>query len=180
MLDKQIAALFMAELLPRMQATPELAGVKLARNYQARQHGANSSPYVYFFKLSDKRYGHTARRDYWNVAASSMDHTEAQHYLSTYQFSAWIPQDPNDPASLTESDILNLVSCIMQSDAILSAFHAAGVGVSRVTDVRNPYVLDERDQFAATPSFDVVLSHQRTQTSTTPAVEIIEINTGRV
>jgi hypothetical protein len=178
--DKQIAALFMAQLLPAMQANPDLTGVKLARNFQPRQQGANSSPYVYFVKLGDKRYGHTARRDKYDPAAQALKHTELQAYLSTYQFSAWVPQDPRDVTGLTESDILNIVSGIMQSDAIISAFQAAEVGVSRVTDVRNPYIVDEHDQFEAVPSFDVVLSHKRQNVSAIPAAETVEFNVRRV
>ena len=138
--DKQIAALIMAQVLPAMQANADLAGVGLLRNYQPTQQGAYTTPTVYFFKITDRRYGHTKRRDAWNALTGMFDHVEVQKYESTYQFSAQVPQDPAATSALTESDVLNLVSSIMQSDAILSAFQAAGVGILRVTDVRNPYI----------------------------------------
>ena len=178
--DKQLAALFMAQLLPAMQATSGLAGVKLARNYQQRQQGASNSPYVYFVKTGDHRHGHPAKTEAYNSASGNFTHTESQQYETTYQFSAWVPQDPKDVTGLTESDILNVVSGIMQSDAILAAFRAEGVGVLRVTDVRNPYIADDRDQFEAVPSFDVVLTHKRTSVSTIPAVVTYEANLSRV
>ena len=178
--DKQLAALFMAQLLPAMQATSGLSGVKLARNYQSRIHGANSSPYVYFVKTGDHRHGSPARKDAYDPQTGDFTHTETQQYETTYQFSAWVPQDPKDVTGLTESDILNTVSSIMQSDAILSAFSAAGVGILRVTDVRNPYIVDDHDQFEAVPSFDVTLTHKRTSVSTIPAVATYESNFGRV
>lgn len=173
--DRQIAALFMTHLLPALPV-----GVKLARNFQARQQGANTTPYVYFFKVGDHRHGSPARKGTLDSGAGTFTHTETQQYETTYQFSAWVPQDPKDTTALTESDILNVVSGIMQSDAILSAFRAAGVGILRVTDVRNPYIVDDHNQFEAVPTFDIALTHKRTSVSTIPAVVTYESNFGRV
>lgn len=178
--DKQFGALFMAQLLPAMQSAPGLSGVKLARSFQSRQQGASSAPYVYFFKVADKRFGHPERREDYNATAGNFTHTETQRYETTFQFSAWIPQDPKDTTGLTESDILNTVSSIIQSDAIRASFWASEVGILRVTDVRNPYITDDHDQFAAVPTFDVVLTHKRFLVATTPAVVTSEFNFGRV
>ena len=177
--DKQLAALFMAQLLPRMTADAEIATVKLARNFQPRQQGATTGPYVYFFKVGDRRYGHPFRRDLWNTGTASFDHTELQKYETTYQFTAMAPQDPAATTELTESDILNRVSGIMQSDALIAAFRAAGAGILRITDVRNPYIVDERDRFEALPSFDVVLTHSRNTVATLPAVVAYDANLSR-
>lgn len=179
MTDKQIAALFISLLLPAMTANASTTGVKLARNFQPKQAGAASDAYVYFVKIGDKRYGHPERLDVYNSQTSTFDHTELQVYESTYQFSAWVPQDPTNTNQLTESDILNTVSGIIQSDAMLDAFRAAGVGILRVTDIRNPYIVDDRDQFEAVPSFDLVLTHKRTIVATTPAVVTYEANLSR-
>lgn len=178
--DKEINALFMAKLFPAMQAQPDLYGVKLARNFQQTQQGAASNPYVYFVKIFDHRYGHVERREIWDNDAGDFRHEESQQYETTYQFSAWVPQDSKDVTSLTESDILNLVSGIMQSDALINAFRAAGAGILRVTDVSNPYIVDDRDRFEAVPTFDIVLTHKRIIASTTPAVVAYEANINRV
>lgn len=173
--DKQLAALIMAQVLPAMPA-----GVKLARNFQPRQHGASNTPYVYFVKIGDHRHGTPARKDTYVELTADFAHTETQVYETTYQFAAKVPQDPANVTELTESDILNAVSGIIQSDAILSAFQAQGVGILRVTDVRNAYVESDRDQFEAEPSFDVVLTHKRQIASTIPAVVTYEANLSRV
>lgn len=179
--DKQLNALFMTHLLPAIQATAGLSTVKLARNYQPRQQGAATGPYVYFAKIpGDRRYGHAGRKDVWNATTQVFDHTEIQQYETTYQFEAVIPQDPASVTAFTESDILNIVSGIMQSDSFLAVFRAAGVGVLRITEVRNPYIVDDRDRFEAVPSFDVTLTHTRISVSTLPAVVAYEANTGRV
>lgn len=178
--DKQLAALFMAQLLPAIQSAPGLSGVKLARSFQPRQQGASSAPYVYFFKVGDHRHGSPQRKDVFDASTSTFTHTEIQQYESTYQFSAWVPQDPKDVTGLTESDILNTVSGIIQSDSILAAFRSQEVGILRVLDVRNPYIVDDHDQFEAVPSFDVILTHKRVSVSTIPAVVTYEAHVGRV
>lgn len=178
--DKELNALFMAQLLPAMQAQPDLYGVKLARNFQQTQQGAATGPYVYFVKIGDHRYGHVERREIWDETAGAFKHQETQQYETTYQLSAWVPQDSKDVTSLTESDILNIVSGIMQSDALMAAFRGAGAGILRVSEVRNPYIVDDRDRFEAVPSFDLVLTHKRTTVSTIPAVVTYESKFGRV
>lgn len=178
--DKQMAALFMAELLPRMQAQTDLAGVLLARKYQPRQHGATTGPIVYFFKVGDHNHGSPQREDFYNEAGVIFDQTQRQLVETTYQLAAWVPQNPAAVTALTESDVLNIVSAIMQSEALIAAFRAAGVGIQRVTDIRNPYFTDERDRFEAEPSFDIVLTHYRNLSSTLPAVDTYEANIRRV
>lgn len=178
--DKQMAALIMAQVLPLVQATSGLETVKMARNFQPRQQGAPSGPYVYFIKLSDHRHGSPERRDVWDEDAGAFVHTETQRYETTLQFMALVPQDPKATTGLTESDILNAVSGIMQSDAIISAFQAQEVGILRVTEVRNPYIVDDRDQFEATPSFDVVLTHTRQRVTALPAVVTYQANVSRI
>jgi hypothetical protein len=148
--DKDLARLIKSTLDPLM---PQ--GVALVRSNQPTQQGTPTGSAVYFTKLFDRRYGSPARLDVWD--GETFVHTERQVYVSTWQFEATVPQ----PAELSPSDILNIVSGIIQSDGIIAAFRAAGVGVQRVTDVRNPYIVDDRDQFAAVPSFDIVLSHRR-------------------
>ena len=178
--DKQLAALFMAELAPRIRAQPGLANVGLTRKFQPRMQGANTAPTVYFYKLPDHNHGWPKREDKYNAGGGLFQQTQRQLVESVFQFSAWIPQNPADAAGLSESDVLSVVSAIMQSDAILDAFRAAGVGIQRVADIRNPYFVDERDRFEAEPSFDITLSHYRTLASTLPAVDTYEANISRV
>lgn len=173
--DKQIAMLIMAQIAPLMPA-----GVALARNFQPTPQGAATLPYVYFFKIGTHRHGSPQRKDVWNATAQAFDHIESQKCEDTYQFSAWVPQVPTDTSALTESDVLNTICGIMQSDTILAAFRAAGVGILRVTDVRNPYIVDDRDRFEAVPTFDIVLTHDRQTVTTLPAVDTYEARVSRV
>ena len=178
--DRQLAALFMSQVLPRAQATAGLSAVKMARSFQPRMHGASSSPYLYFYKVGDHRHGYPQRTDKWNAQTSAMDHIETQKCETTFQFSAWIPQTAAGVTDLTESDILNAVVSIMQGDDLAAAFMSQGVGILRITDVRNPYIVDDHDQYEAVPTFDVVLTHDRIRVVTIPAITTTEINISRV
>ena len=99
-----------------------------------------------------------------------MVHTENQKYETTFQLSVLATQFPATPTQYTASDICNLCAAILQSSVAIQAFEAQGVGIERVTDVRNPYFTDDRGQFEASPSFDYVLTHNQTITSTTPII----------
>lgn len=178
--DKAMAVLIMSTLLPRMQAQPSLASCVLARNFQQRQQGRVTGPAVYFVKITDAKHGSPRRAELWDEDAGQFAHEEQQLYETTYQFSAMIPQDPAAATELTESDVLNLVSAIMQSDVVIAAFRAAGVGLQRITSVSNPYFTDDSDRFEANPSFDIVVSHYRILRDTVPAVDAYEAQISRV
>lgn len=182
MTDMQLFTAVLAVLDAAIAADASLSalGLVAARNYQPRQQGANSAPTLYFVKLFDHRYGWTQKKDVYNAGSGEFDHTEGQQYEVTLQFMANVPQDPSNPSRLSESDVLSAACAIMQSDSTIFALRAQGIGVQRVTDVRNPYIVDDRDRFAAMPSFDVVLTHNRTQVSTTPAVSTYELHISRV
>ncbi len=175
MTDREILALIVAQVGPLARLQPGLAAVQFARNFQARPQGVASGPIVYFHKVGTKLYGSPKRRDVLNVSGQ-FDHTQRQLNEDTWQFDAWVPQDPRDVAGLTESDVLTIVSSIIQTDTVIQAFRAAGVGLQRVTEVRNPYIQDDRDRNEAVPSFDIVLTHYRNLVTTVPAVVTYEAN----
>jgi len=178
--DKALFALIRSTLLPQFALYPETAGVQLARSFQPRQAGTPSGAALFFFKVGDKRYGWPKRFDLFNEAGEVFDHELRQQYETTIQFDAWVPQDPAQATAPTESDVLNTVSGIIQSDTVVQAFRAAGVGLQRVTEVRNPFVVDDRDRFEAVPSFDIVVTHFRVLAATVPTVVTYDANIHRV
>jgi hypothetical protein len=103
-----------------------------------------------------------------------------QVYEQRYQFMALVPQRPADPMALTASDVLDITAGILGSDACRAALQAQGVGILRITDVRNPYFTNEGNRFEADPSFDVVFCHTRTLESIVPKVETYDLRVTRV
>lgn len=172
MMDNELIRLF----LPIIQVGLIDAGyvdVIVKQNNQPTQQGINTTPTVYFSKVTDHRYGWPRRSDKWNANLNRIDHTESQIYETTFQIQALVLQDPANP-SYTASDLVNEVAHIMQSDKTIAILKSAGVGIYRITDIRNPYFVDDRDQFEASPNFDFTLTHQQIRVSTTPKVDDIK------
>lgn len=137
---------------------------------QPTQQGIPTVPTVYFFKVYNRRYGFLGREDVWDPLSSTMVHNECQYYETAFQVSALVLQNPSDLTIPTASDLVNEVACIMQSDATRAILNASGVGILRVTDIINPYFVDDRDNFEASPSFDFVLTYQNVRVSTSPQI----------
>lgn len=135
---------------------------------QPTQQGVSLQPTVYFFKISDTRYGFPHFYDQWNSITGVMDHVEEQWYETRFQISALAIQDPKDISAPTASDIVNEVSMILQSTNTISQLMNNDIGILRISDVTNPYFQDDRDQFEAMPYFDFVLTHKRVRVSQSP------------
>jgi hypothetical protein len=132
--------------------------------------GINTNPTVYFYKVFNRRFGFLRREDVWDVNTSAFIHTESQYYETQFNVSALVLQNPQDLTIPTASDLVNEVASIMQSSATLDTLNSAGVGILRITDITNPYFVDDRDNFEASPSFDFVLVYLNERTSTSPQI----------
>lgn len=193
MTDAELQALIVAQLTTRIPLFPQLAGIaglEVAQNFQPRQEGRRTSPTIYFVKISHRRYGFTGTRNTYvpptdpppppPAALGTFLHEEVQVYEQRYQFMALVPQNPAQPMALTASDVLDTVAGILGSDACRAAMQAQGVGIQRITDVRNPYFTNDQNRFEADPSFDVVFCHTRTLESIAPKVEAYDLRVTRV
>lgn len=145
-------------------------GVKVMQSNQPTQQGIPTAPTIFFFKVASKRYGYLGRLDEWDADAVEMVHTENQYYESTWQVSALVLQNPATPNQYTASDLVDEVSSIMQSDSTRDILNESGIGILRVQDIVNPYFVDDRDNFEASPSFDFVLTYENFRLSTNQIV----------
>lgn len=193
MTDAQLQALIVAQLgvfIPQYPQLASIAGLTVAQTFQPRQQGRQSTPTIYFFKVGHRRYGFTGTRDIYvpptdpppppPAALGSFRHEEIQVYEQRYQFMALVPQSPAQPMALTASDVLDTVAGIMGSDGCRGALRAQGVGILRITELRNPYFTNEQNRFEADPSFDVIFTHTRTLESVVPKVETYDVRITRV
>lgn len=171
LLDNQIIALVIATIIAQEQVAG-IPGTPIAQAFQPTQQGVNTAPTAYLNKIGDNRLGSPQRSDVWD--GQRMVHTELQQYETTFQISALSTQDPNTPTQMTTSDLLNLIAYILQSTATVEAFQAAGVGILKIGQVRNPYFIDDRDLHEASPSFDFVIVHKQIVTSVSPVVQSTE------
>lgn len=171
MTDNQLIQLF----LPIIQAglvTDGFMDVIVKAANQPTQQGINKGPTVYFYKISTKRYGFLGRQDVWDATHSVMTHTESQYYETTFQVSALVLQSPLTPNQYTAGDLVNEVASIMQSDNTRAILNASGVGILRIQDIPNPFFVDDRDMFEASPSIEFVLTSQAFRVNNDPKIEL--------
>jgi len=172
--DNQIIKIFLP-IIQQGLINDGFLNVTVKQSNQPTQQGIPNTPVVYFFKVANKRYGYLGRYDKW-VNAPVMEHHEVQYMEITFQVSALVLQYPTTPNQYTASDLVNEVASIMQSDKTRSILNNAGIGILRVMDVTNPYFVDDRDQFEASPSFDFTLTYKDDRFSESPAVSEYEYN----
>jgi hypothetical protein len=136
-----------------------LGSVIVRQAYQPTQQGTESDPAVHFFKISDKRYGSPYKYSFHNFLENQQHQIYRQLYETTFQISALSAQNPKDMNSLTASDLVNITSEILQLDSTIKELKSNNVGILRISDIRNPIFVDDRDQFEESPSFDFTLRH---------------------
>lgn len=177
MTDNSLIALFGNALLSGF--TDIGISVNLVQAYEPTNQGANSAATVYFQKLLNKRYGFTGRNSRWDTLTNTMIYDETQVIETTFQINALVRQNPSS-LSYTASDIVNFAAAIMSSSKMIRTLQAAGVGIYRITEIRNPYFVDDRGQYEASPSFDFTLSHNQDIITTAPIVQSIDYNFTRI
>lgn len=159
MLDYQLIELFLPIINAGLIARG-YTGVIVTSNYQPTTQGVNTPSTVYFYKVGDYRYGWVKREDVWDPLSSTMKYTEVQDYETTFQISALVISNPST-ISYTASDLVNVVSAIMQSRDTIATLEAAGVGIYRVTNILNAPFVDDKDRFEFIPSFNFTLTHKQ-------------------
>ncbi len=175
MTDNQLFALIINQI-NLMKSAAGIPDVIIKQNFQPTQQGANTKPTAYLHKIGDNRYGFPGWSEVWDAESETMIHGDAQQYQTTFQVSALAIQDPAVPSNFTAADILNRIAYILQSQPTVATFEAQGVGILRVTDIRNPYFKDDKDRYEASPSFDFVLTHKQIILSTSPIITKTELN----
>lgn len=169
----EILAFLKARMETARNVVPNLV---VRQNYQPQASGQATDPALYVYHIGDKRRGSPMRTtrvlpDFSTVV------TERQTYESTFQITA--AADVASGSS-TPSDLANLASAIMAGGDTLALLQTYKAGVLLISDVRNPFNVDDRDEYEATPNFDVVITHARVRTVITPVVARVESGIYRV
>jgi hypothetical protein len=159
-----------------------LANIAVKQSFQPTNQGANLGATIYINKIGDKRLGFLRRNSVWIPLPSPgrMEYEQMQIVETTFQISALSIQIPSNVVQLTASDICEYAADILQGDTARETLQTKGVQMLRVTDIRNPYFMDDKERFEASPSFDFTLMHERVIISTTPVVETYEFNVKRI
>ncbi len=139
---------------------------------QPTQQGTPTGSAVFIEKLFDDPYGWPSTKMEYNSVTNVYDETETQLYRTTFQVSGLVKQDPTQVDMPTASDVVNFVKSYVASRHIAMQLQSQnGIGVERVTNVRNPPFQDDSSQFEFHPNFDMVVSYSRDVVFTTPAAD---------
>lgn len=170
MTDKELIIAFASPVETTMTALGTT--IQIVSAYQPETQGTETTATIYFSKVADKKIGMAKILKSFNHTSNKFDKSHVQRYESTFQVEAVVR---NTTASdLTNSDILNMVAIIMNTDEYIQTIASSGVKILRITDIRNPYFKDEREQFQAMPSFDFTLVYNRAIISTVQKVSLIQ------
>lgn len=177
MTDNQLAILFRAQLLAGM-ARHGYATLPVIASYQPTTEGRATKAALYFFPLLERRYGWQGRKRL--VGQETITTTETQIIESAFQVFALAPQDPTNLSLPTAKDLVNSAAMVCNSQVFSQAMNRQGVGVQRITQVRNPFFVNDQGQFEPSPSFDVTLSHKRQISEVTPVAKDVTLSIHRV
>jgi hypothetical protein len=103
-------------------------------------------------------------------AIAGESHEEIQQYETTFQISTLASQNPANQNQLTAADIANYAAAVLQSDAMIAALEAQGVGILRITDIRTIYFTDDYQRFEGNLSFDAIFTHKQQIITTVPVI----------
>lgn len=147
--------------------------VLVTQSFQPTRQGAPLIPAVVFTKIATRRFGFQGQQ-YVLVTGNpdTFQKTEVQYLRPTYQLSGLMNQNPVDSNSFTAYDVLDACAMILQSAEGRAAFKLVGIGIDRVTDIREPHSLDDSDRFTADVSFDFTLSYRNELASIIPSAGV--------
>lgn len=173
--DNQIIQIFLP-IIKQGLIDDNYLNVTFKQSNQPTQQGIPKTPVVFFFKVANKRFGFTGRDDTYNDDESKLEHHEVQYIELTFRISALVLQSPLTPNQYTASDLVNEVASILMSSNTIDTLNNSGIGILRITDIINPYFVDDRDQFEASPSFDFTLVYKSDRISSVPVITDYDYN----
>lgn len=175
MTDKELMVLAIAQI--RAALTLAALPGTVAQSRQPTAQGVEEGPVVYLHHAGGRRYGYQGKTDAYNAGLGRIDHVEDYWLERSFQVDALVPYVPTELASPTAFDYVDAVAAYLQTDQARAAFKGAGVGILRITDVREPYIVDDKDQHELAPSFDFTLTYKQTRTTEAPQVSTFEPGT---
>ena len=179
-------------LVAYLEAQMAISGIEVSvqQSYQPKlqainmDEGTGEGGQVFLFKLRDKRYGWKKSYPVYNdqnPLNQEFDVISTQKMETTFQCSTLVRQDPSDVNSLTASDVLNEVVDILQSDETVDHFMKNyGVGILRVVELPQTYIIDDKDQNESEPKCEFTLEHERVRVRRVPQVKSFDAGIQRV
>lgn len=138
--------------------------IEVSAKQQPTQQGvvAVQKRAIYLEEIHDHRYGFPTETHYTDGNGNLVEVT-TQVVEKTFQVSAFAIHNPKEAASsrLMAIDLAHLAAGLLQRPQWARDMSRLGIGVLRVTTVRNPYIKNDMDRQQALPSFDIIFTFTR-------------------
>jgi hypothetical protein len=158
MLDGQLISFLGAEILTAVAAS-DFGPIEVVQKGQPTQEGVPDGPTVFFEKLFHTDVGWPMVSWVKDPLSDQYIEEVTQRIETTFQITALWWQDPLATKVVTASDLVNQVNLYFKLPSTIGRFLLNKISLLRVREVRNPYFENDRHQFEAHPSFDLVLTH---------------------
>jgi len=154
-------------------------GLQVKHGYQPTTQG-RLDRCVYFWEADETPIGWQHRTRSLDPQSLQLRTSETQIQSTMFQVQAFSPDNINDMAQLTAKDLVRMARQIVQSQPFVIALTAQNVGMTQPSSLRNPYFVNEQDQFEANPSFDFTVTHKQVIIQLTDSIDSLEFNLRRV
>ena len=145
---------------------------EVAQSYQTTHQGINDVPTWYIHRVTSNRYGFQGSRQAYNEVTGLYDVTESWLLERTYQISTYKNQSTSNPTETTAFDMADIAAGVAQSQAFRDTLKANGIGIYRITSVRENYFSDESNENELSTNFDFTIQYCREITSTVEPAQI--------
>ena len=159
------------------QGKPEILVVQ---SNQPTDQGRVDAPVIYYFALPENLYGWQGRSEKFNVATRQVTREERQWIRSSFQVGALAQEDPNDLTKPTAKDLTRLAAMLINSAGFRQLLRPSGIGLERVTQIRNMPFQNDQGQFEYSPSFDFTVCWQQRIIQQSQGIDAAEYNITRV
>ena len=127
--------------------------------FQPEPQGIPRTATIYLHKISDYRAGSPGTREEMDKEKGVMREITTQAMLATFQVTATVLTDDDNPETMTAPDLLKEAATIMQSRRFQRVAIAAGANFMRVGNVQSVDVSGDYAGREIQPFFEFVLNH---------------------
>lgn len=176
MLDSELITLLGGEVEKAVKAAyPLLADFEVIQGAQPTQQGTPSVPTIIILKVHDRTRG-WPMTTYAKNEDGLFQETLVQLIETTCNVSALFWQDPNKPDSevVTAADLLSSVMLQFLFPSKISELMGKGCNILRVTEVTNEPFEDDNHRFEFFPTFELVFTHGREASKTSPFISTVD------
>ncbi len=157
-----------------------VTGVSVKQNYQPTMQGTPEGPAVFVHSINTNRYGHAIEKNVYNETTELFDQSNEFWRRKSFQVMARVQLNPTDENQITAADLVNMVADSLNMSDTRQTLLSSDIGIERITQVREPYIVNEKERFESEPSFDFTLSYRKIYNSTVRKVDSSELNIKRV